>query len=60
MGAVIEISGRLDFTETNPIEMCAAVSQVPIPLFLAVHEVVRGYFYKSHKSLLGFSETCLN
>ena len=40
--AVIEISGRLYSTETVPIEWCAAVSQVPIPLFLAVHEVVRG------------------
>jgi hypothetical protein len=57
--SVIEISGRLDFTETNPIELCAAVSQDPIPLFLAVHEVVCDYFYKSHKSLLGFSETSL-
>jgi hypothetical protein len=38
--AVIEISGRLYSTETVPIEWCAAVSQVPIPLFLAV---IHGY-----------------
>jgi len=38
-------------TETVPIEWCAAVSQVPLPLFLAV---VHGYLTNHTNHFLAF------